>query len=189
MNLKEYQQAALRTESKIEKLELNKEFVTLALKLFVVASEILDGVKKEVYYKNPKKLNEKLYTQLGEVFEHFNAMDDIENGETRGDIEVVSLDPRVFHGIVGIATEAGELAEVLVKNLEHDTPVDAINVQEELADQSWYTAILNDALNLDWEEGLQRNINKLRKRFPEKYTDENAVNRDLQAEREALEGK
>jgi hypothetical protein len=38
------------------------------------------------------------------------------------------------------------------------------------------------------EEYLERNIAKLQKRYPEKYTDEAAINRNLEAEREALEG-
>jgi len=39
----------------------------------------------------------------------------------------------------------------------------------------------------DFETGLQNNIDKLKKRYPEKYSDELAQNRDLLAERKELE--
>lgn len=41
--------------------------------------------------------------------------------------------------------------------------------------------------NVDLEQGLQNNIDKLRIRFPEKFTTENAINRNLDAERKELE--
>lgn len=36
---------------------------------------------------------------------------------------------------------------------------------------------------------MQTNINKLKQRFPEKFTTNNANNRDLRAEREILESE
>lgn len=43
--------------------------------------------------------------------------------------------------------------------------------------------------DIDWdiEEILTRNIEKLRARYPEKYTDYHAINRDLETERQVLE--
>ena len=41
--------------------------------------------------------------------------------------------------------------------------------------------------NFDLEEILQTNIDKLRVRFPEKFTKENALNRNLEQERKTLE--
>ena len=51
---------------------------------------------------------------------------------------------------------------------------------------------LNDcytAFNLNAEVSMERNINKLKARFPDKFTEESANNRDLIKEREILEGK
>lgn len=44
-----------------------------------------------------------------------------------------------------------------------------------------------DDEDCDFEKGLQNNIDKLMKRYPEKYSDELAQNRDLIAERKELE--
>jgi hypothetical protein len=53
----------------------------------------------------------------------------------------------------------------------------------------WYIAILLRELDLDFESLLQLNIDKLKARFPEKFTESHALNRDLDKERDILEGK
>ena len=40
---------------------------------------------------------------------------------------------------------------------------------------------------IDYEKSLENNINKLKVRFPEKFTEENALNRNLKEERKVLE--
>jgi hypothetical protein len=47
-------------------------------------------------------------------------------------------------------------------------------------------AVLSGA-NIDIERGMKNNIAKLQVRYPEKFTEENAINRDLEAERRELE--
>jgi hypothetical protein len=44
-------------------------------------------------------------------------------------------------------------------------------------------------MGFDPNELLGRNIAKLKARYPEKFTIENALNRDLDAEKAALQGK
>jgi NTP pyrophosphatase (non-canonical NTP hydrolase) len=41
--------------------------------------------------------------------------------------------------------------------------------------------------NIDVDKALENNINKLKVRFPDKFNDESAINRDLEAERKELE--
>jgi hypothetical protein len=186
MNLQEYQKAAIRTESLKENINLNKYFVGLLFKLFVLNADLLDALKKEIYYGNPKKSNEtiipnlsKMESLLREAKYAFNDKDKTVDSE---------INPRVFHGILGMATEAGELLDVLVKALD-GKPIDPVNIQEEMNDSNWYQAINHEALGLNWEEGLERNIAKLKARFPEKFTEENAEHRNLEVERQILEGK
>lgn len=60
-------------------------------------------------------------------------------------------------------------------------------------EQNALKAILNSLdqfllmFDLDLEQGLQNNIDKLRIRFPDKFDAENALNRNLDAERKELE--
>lgn len=91
-----------------------------------------------------------------------------------------------MHMIIGISTEAGELLDAYKKNFAYNKPLDKINVAEEIGDQMWYIANLCRILNLNLEEILQNNIDKLRARYPEKFTEEKANNRNLEEERKIL---
>ena len=94
---------------------------------------------------------------------------------------------RVIHGAIGICTEAGELQDMIKKHLIYGKDFDPVNVMEECGDLLWYIALALDATGYTMEECMQRNIAKLRKRFPDKFTSEQALTRDLDAERAALE--
>ena len=94
---------------------------------------------------------------------------------------------RILHGALGCVTEAGELADTVKETLYYGKQFDRTNAVEEIGDIMWYTAILCSALNVSLEEVMQRNIDKLRQRYPEKFTNDKANNRDLEAERKVLE--
>lgn len=93
----------------------------------------------------------------------------------------------IHHGIIGISTEAGELLDIIKKNVYYDKPVDFPNLNEELGDLMWYVAIICHAADFNFEAILNTNINKLRTRYPDKFTNEYALNRNLTKEREGLE--
>lgn len=94
---------------------------------------------------------------------------------------------RLIHGLLGVQSESGELADALKKTLYYGQPLDIVNVVEEIGDICWYLAILADACGTTLEHTQRRNIAKLRQRYPDKFTEDSAAERDLQAEREALE--
>lgn len=95
---------------------------------------------------------------------------------------------RILHGMIGAATEVGELQDAVKKHLIYSKPLDMVNVMEECGDLFWYLALTLDAAGFTISECMERNIEKLRARFPDKFTSELANNRDLDAERAALEG-
>lgn len=82
-----------------------------------------------------------------------------------------------LHGAIGIATEAGELLEAIWNN-----PIDAAHIREELGDLEWYMAILRRALGVSQEAIQRQNIAKLYARYPEKFTAEDAEDRDYDKE-------
>lgn len=94
---------------------------------------------------------------------------------------------RLIHGLLGVQSESGELADALKKTLYYGQPLDLVNVVEEIGDICWYLAILADACGTTLEQCQRRNIAKLRQRYPDKFTEAEAATRDLQSEREALE--
>jgi NTP pyrophosphatase (non-canonical NTP hydrolase) len=96
---------------------------------------------------------------------------------------------RLLHASIGITTESGELADLLKKHIFYGKPLDTVNAVEECGDLLWYVALACDALGVTIGEVMERNIAKLRTRYPDKFTSDAAINRDLEAERRALEGK
>jgi len=96
----------------------------------------------------------------------------------------ISVD--LIHGILGKATEAGELLEALQLAIK-GKPLDFVNVNEEIGDGFWYDAILLNRTGATFESVQATIIAKLRARFPEAYADSQANERDLEAERKILE--
>jgi len=94
---------------------------------------------------------------------------------------------RLLHAAMGLVTEAGEFLDVLKKYFFYGKPIDIVNLKEEIGDMTWYQRIGCDQLSTDLLEEMVRNVKKLRARFPDKFTEELAVSRDLNKEREVLE--
>ncbi len=96
---------------------------------------------------------------------------------------------RMLHGAIGCCTEAGELLDQAKKVIFYGKKIDETNIEEELGDLLWYIALLCDVFNFKFEDIMEKNIAKLKLRYPEKFTQEKALNRDLDAERKVLEEK
>lgn len=95
---------------------------------------------------------------------------------------------RAIHGAVGIATESGEILDALKRSLFYGKPLDKTNLEEEIGDVFWYLAELCDAIDITFEGAQAKNIAKLKARYPNAFTNESALNRDLPRERSVLEG-
>lgn len=96
--------------------------------------------------------------------------------------------PDLLHGAIGLATEAGELLDAVKRALFYGGSLDRTNLVEELGDLEWYMAVIREALEVEQSEVQRINIEKLRARYPEKFTSDDALNRDLEQERSVLEG-
>ena len=94
--------------------------------------------------------------------------------------------PQLLHASMGLVTEAGEFQDALKRALFYGKPLDPVNLIEELGDVAWYIAIACDHLGVSLEETFGINIAKLKKRFPDKFTQHAALFRDLEGEYEAL---
>lgn len=94
---------------------------------------------------------------------------------------------RLLHGAIGMVTESSETLDVLKKHLFYGKPLDKTNIFEELGDTFWYISIICDVMGFKMEDIMETNINKLKKRYPEKFTEKDAIIRDLDGERELLE--
>ncbi len=93
-----------------------------------------------------------------------------------------------LHMVLGMQTEVAEIADVYKKNIAYKKLIDYVNIKEELGDAMWYIANLCNMHGWDLRDILDTNIAKLEARYPEKFTEEQALNRNLVIEREILEG-
>jgi NTP pyrophosphatase (non-canonical NTP hydrolase) len=94
---------------------------------------------------------------------------------------------RLLHYGMGMVTEAGEFIDALKKRIMYGKAIDKVNLREELGDVLWYVARACSALDVSIESVMDTNIKKLKARFPDKFSNENALTRDLEKEREILE--
>lgn len=94
---------------------------------------------------------------------------------------------RLLHGAMGLCTESGEFMDMMKKHIYYGKPLDLANAGEEIGDTQWYCGLIIDVLRTTLDEVLTVNIAKLQARFPEKFTEYHAENRNLEAERKILE--
>jgi NTP pyrophosphatase (non-canonical NTP hydrolase) len=79
------------------------------------------------------------------------------------------------HTALGLTGEAGEYADAVKKHLIYGKPLDTENLKEELGDILWYVALAAQILGTTMSDLAAANIAKLKLRYPEKYTDEQAA--------------
>lgn len=93
---------------------------------------------------------------------------------------------RVIHAVLGLADEVGEMAKALKSHLYYGTEFDLDNLAEEIGDALWYVALLSDAIGMPLSQIMRANIAKLRARYPDRFTAEKALSRNLAAEKLAM---
>jgi len=75
---------------------------------------------------------------------------------------------------LGVAGEAGDIASCIKKTFAHKNEAIKYGLKENLGDTMWYIAMICNFFNWDLEEVLNENIEKLRKRYPNGFTFEDA---------------
>lgn len=83
----------------------------------------------------------------------------------------------MINGVMGLCGESGECIDIVKKHLAQGHDLDREKLIKELGDVAWYLAETAHALDVDLETVLQRNIDKLKARYPEGFDVEKSVNR------------
>lgn len=195
-----YIKNAIRTESVPETINIHQVALASILGIGVLAGKLVDLAKKRVFYgkaidpahvaglcaalaEGTSMLGQAVMTE-----EDINmpvSLDILDMGDGFAE-HFKQLNIRALHASMGCYTESGELLEAMVKQLT-DGDFDKVNFGEEIGDIEWYQAIGFDATGVTEAECREKNIAKLRKRYPEKFDADQAINRDLDAERKTLE--
>jgi len=83
----------------------------------------------------------------------------------------------LINGVMGLCGEAGEAIDLVKKHLAQGHPLDREALIKELGDVAWYLAETAQALDVSLEEVCRRNVDKLRRRYPQGFSEEASVNR------------
>lgn len=98
------------------------------------------------------------------------------------------VNPDLLHAVLGICDEAGEIAKTIKDHIYYGDVLDKDNLMEEFGDLLWFVTLGVDSCGFTMKEVIQANMRKLKKRYADGFTEQEAVseNRDLEAEKEAM---
>lgn len=181
--MKSYHELAMRTAgpevfhepySKEGKDQFTREF-TQDLAVFLMAASKLDMYKSLMFYgkskpeRNMHDIAAALTMRSGAAFNP-NGFDFRNVGN-----------PQAIHAILGIATEGAELVEdlmLLMSNVDRPERQAVIdNLSRETGDIDWYQELLALSTGVPVEQSRVENIDRLQKRFPGKFSEEDALAR------------
>ena len=91
----------------------------------------------------------------------------------------MSLDDHLFNGVLGLAGEAGECADLVKKCFFQDGRDIREDLKDELGDVLWYVVEAVTAMGLTLEEVAQHNVDKLKRRYPEGFSADRSLHREV----------
>ncbi len=169
MTIQDYQIQAKRTLALLPG-DLNRQHMILGI--ISEIGELADAYKKHIAYG--KELDDvNLREEIGDLCFYAANYANIESKQLK-EPSIINIDYDE-HG--NISYEAADLILEAIWQLDFSNPQKIFNL----------VYSLNEFLCLgDLSDILQNNIDKLKVRYPEKFTEENALNRDLESERKEL---
>lgn len=121
---------------------------------------------------NDGKINDRVLLET-DRFAHWLQEYDHEDA-----VKICGCDPgELLNGALGLTGEAGEVADSIKKTIFHGHKMDYDGLVKELGDVCWYLALLCHAIDVPLEEVMIRNIEKLKKRYPEGFSESASINR------------
>lgn len=180
MNFKEYQEKAKRTLVDLGDLKLNLSHMGLG-----IISELEEWLKAFVENDEVNMREEK--ADMCWYIANYCNIRGFDLQEIVGDsvyglsFELESWEEET--SILNIFTS--RLCDYIKKYIAYNKPLDK-DLEKKAIEAIMYSLTLDDD-HFDFEVDLDKNIKKLAKRYPDKFTEYNAINRDLEAERKILE--
>lgn len=173
MTFDKYEELACKTERQIDE-EVKSRFRQSRPLLMVMmaglgAWEVANDVKRYIFYNDlgGKNTVDAALASLGKAS---IPVDDLPDDETT---------IRLVHAWLGILSEVPELGQAILMQ-------DGVNITEESGDIKWYGAVLDNANRSSGTLVATANILKLQKRYPDKFTEQDALERDTEAELGAI---
>ena len=83
----------------------------------------------------------------------------------------------LINGVMGMNGESGEVIDLVKKHLFHGHDLDKDKLVKELGDVLWYIAEVCTSLDVSLNEVMEKNIEKLTKRYQNGFSKEASINR------------
>ena len=126
-------------------------------------------------FKEERKMNINEYQELamrtndGKCTERLNGA--IKNGEGLVDVG------GIINALLGLSGEVGEVTDMIKKYIFHGHEMTEAEIQKEIGDVCWYIAMLCESFGFELDRIMQNNINKLKNRYPEGFSESASINR------------
>ena len=91
--------------------------------------------------------------------------------------KTLDRDEMLLNAVMGMCGEAGEAIDLLKKHRAQGAALDIDRLVKEVGDCLWYIAEFAEASGVSLAEIAQRNIAKLKARYPEGFSEERSNNR------------
>lgn len=75
--------------------------------------------------------------------------------------------------------EAGEVQNLIKKRLYHGHELDKEELESEMGDVLWYLAAMANTFGMSLERIAEKNIEKLRARYPQGFSEYDSINRKV----------
>lgn len=106
-----------------------------------------------------------------------NDINEYEEEALRTAKDMGSVKMNLIHAALGLSSDAGEFVDCIKKHAIYGKDLDKENAIEELGDVLWFVVLACNTLDVNLSDVMRANIEKLAKRYPDKYSDEAAIAR------------
>lgn len=127
------------------------------------------GLKTDDFYVFPLE-------QITEIKETM-SLNDYQVKSKRTLNQSLTKEQTVSNMIMGILGETGEVADIIKKHYYQGHDLDIEHIKEEIGDVMFYIVNLCNTLDLNLETLLYQNHEKLKKRYPNGFSEQESVNR------------
>lgn len=126
-----------------------------------------------------KAANDHLMKRYGNALADLRMNDDmtLNNYQQLSSRTAKKHDNELINYGLGIAGEAGEVADLIKKSMFHGHSLDKEEIEKELGDVLWYLSQIARIAGISLDEVGRANIKKLQKRYPEGFSEKRSINR------------
>lgn len=187
MNYTDFRENAKRTLVSLPSKELDIQHMVVGMATEI--GELFDAHKKNFAYGKELDLVN-IKEEIGDFFWYVANLDNILNNEMQNSIFNIEEHPPTKNVLYNLSIAQIYVSESIaivtkeVKNENYELHIASI-VRESVGCVLSYVS----HFSFDLFEIFDLNVNKLKARYPDKFTQKNALERNLQKEREILENK